>query len=50
MHLPENYLEDCRMKTIVITGLSWTRETLLSLGGKLIQKVANAHHRFMISC
>lgn len=42
LHPPKNYLEDSRMKTIAITGLSWTRETLLSLGGKLIQKLANA--------
>lgn len=39
VHLPENLR---RMKTIAIQGLSLIRETLLSLGGKLIQKLANA--------
>lgn len=34
--------EDSKMKTIAIQGLSLIRETLLSLGGKLIQKLANA--------
>lgn len=28
LHPPKNCLENSRMKTIAITGLSWTRETL----------------------
>lgn len=39
VHLPKNYLEDSRNKTIAIIGLSWTRETLLSLGGKTHSKI-----------
>lgn len=40
--VPGSYLEDSRMKTFLITGLSWTRDTLLNLGENSFKKMTNA--------